>query len=191
MRADRSTYLDDRWGPHSIDRFATIDNRQPLAAPHTGRFCSQYFHPEAEWTDALSVSWAGENNWVYPPFHLVGAAVAQLRASGAVGTLVCPSAPWAPWWHLLRSGTGWAADVVDMVPLGAAEAALTGSSGYHELSCRNGIIAVRLGRRSRTEILRVSPWRRPVAGRPFVRASPRVGPAHHGGSRSWTLRPSA
>ena len=148
VRADRFAYLDGRWGPHSIDRFATIDNRQPLAAPHTGRFCSQYFHPEAEWTDALTVSWAGENNWVFPPFHLVGAAIAQLRASGAMGTLVCPSAPWAPWWHLLRSGTGWAADVVDMVPLGAAEAALSGSSGYHELSCRGGIIAVRLGRRS-------------------------------------------
>ena len=148
VRADRFAYLDGRWGPHSIDRFATIDNRQPLAAPHTGRFCSQYFHPEAEWTDALTVSWAGENNWVFPPFHLVGAAIAQLRASGAMGTLVCPSAPWAPWWHLLRSGTGWTADVVDMVPLGAAEAALSGSSGYHELSCRGGIIAVRLGRRS-------------------------------------------
>ena len=55
--------------------------------------------------------------------HLVGGAVAQLRAYGALGTLICPSAPWAPWWHLLRSGTGWAADVVDMVPLGTAEEA--------------------------------------------------------------------
>ena len=98
-------------GPQSIDRFATADNRLPLAAPRSGHFCSQFYHgdPEAadsEWTDALTVSWEGENNWVFSPFRLVVAAVSQLRASGAAGTLIGPSAPWAPWWHL--SPTIWA-----------------------------------------------------------------------------------
>jgi hypothetical protein len=73
-------YLDGLWAPHFIDRFETANNRQPLGAPHFGRFCSRYFHPEAEWTDALSMPRGDENNWVFPPVHLVGAAIAHLRA---------------------------------------------------------------------------------------------------------------
>ncbi len=46
-------YLDGLWGPHTIDWFALADNRQPLCAPCSGRFCSQFFHPESEWVDAL------------------------------------------------------------------------------------------------------------------------------------------
>ena len=38
-------YLDGRLGPHTIDRFATADNCQPLCPPNAGRFCSQFFHP--------------------------------------------------------------------------------------------------------------------------------------------------
>jgi hypothetical protein len=30
-------YLDGRGGPHTIDRFASADNRQPLCAPNAGR----------------------------------------------------------------------------------------------------------------------------------------------------------
>ena len=63
VRADRFAGLDGLWGPH---RFAADDSRQPLAAPHTGRFCAQPFHPEAEWTDPLAISWAGENSSVFP-----------------------------------------------------------------------------------------------------------------------------
>ena len=116
------------------------DCRQP-AAPHTNRFFSRFFHPEADWADSLTISCAGENNWVFPKSHLVGEAVSQLRASGADGTLICPSAQSAPWWHLLRPGTGWAHDVADVVPLGPAADALSGSSGYPELSCRDRVTA--------------------------------------------------
>ena len=55
LRPSLFRWLDERWGPHTIDRFASIDARQPLAPPHTGRFCSLYFHPEAAWVDAFSV----------------------------------------------------------------------------------------------------------------------------------------
>ena len=130
------------WAPHSIDRFATADKPEPLVPPTHGpllQFCSQFgFHPEAELTDSLSSSWAEENNWAFPPSHLVGAAASQLRASGAEGPLICSSAPSAPWWHLVRSGTGWAHDVAGVVALGHAADALSDSAGHPELSCRDG-----------------------------------------------------
>jgi hypothetical protein len=53
--------LDADWGPHSVDRFACAATRR------TARFCSHYFHPEAEWVDAFSIPWRGENNWLFPP----------------------------------------------------------------------------------------------------------------------------
>ena len=37
MPADLVAYLDGVWGPHSIDRFATTDNRRTLAVPPHGR----------------------------------------------------------------------------------------------------------------------------------------------------------
>ena len=139
-------YLDGLWGPHTVDRFASAENRQPLGAPNTGRFCSQYFHPEAEWVDALSLPWNGENNWVFPPSHLVGAAVSHLRACGAAATLICPDAPWAPWWPTLRHGAGWARDIWGVVPLGDPAAVLEISARDLRQYGRGPVIAVRFGR---------------------------------------------
>ena len=39
--------LDGLWGPHSIDRFATSRNAQPLLHPHKWRFCSAFYEDEA------------------------------------------------------------------------------------------------------------------------------------------------
>ena len=32
-------WLDKRWGPHTIDSFASVETYQPFAPPFTGRFC--------------------------------------------------------------------------------------------------------------------------------------------------------
>ena len=82
--------LDEEWGPHTVDRFATASNRLlPL-------FCSRFFHPEAMWTDSLSVSWAGEVNWVFPPVELASPAISHLRR--------CPTqlGPWCSTLSLAR-----------------------------------------------------------------------------------------
>ena len=95
------------------------DTCQPLALPHTGRFCSQFFLPEAEWTDAFSVPWGGENNWLLPPCGMIAQAVSHLCASRAVGTLVVPYTPWAPWLSALRRGRQWSPILVGFVRLGS------------------------------------------------------------------------
>ena len=139
-------YLDGLWGPHTIDRFATADNRQPLCPPNAGRFCSQFFHPDAEWVDALSLPWGGENNWVFPPTHMVGSAIAHLRACAASATLICPAAPWAPWWPSLRHGPGWARDVTRVVRLGPPGDVLEIDRRDLRLFSGGPVIAVRFGR---------------------------------------------
>ena len=129
--------LDEAWGPHSVDRFASADNRQ------LPRFCSHFFHPDAEWTDAFSIGWGEENNWVFPPAPLVGRAIRRLRSSRAVGTVIAPDGPWASWWHLTRHGDDWADDVVAVRRLGRPEAALELPRAFRDdFRCCN-VIALR------------------------------------------------
>ena len=142
-------WLDERWGPHTIDRFASVDTLQPLAPPHTGRFCSQYFHPEAEWTDAFSVPWGGENNWLFPPYGNIAQAVSHLCASRAVGTLIAPFLPWAPWLPALRRGRQWAPFVTGFVRLGAPRDCLRIPPEHRrDFGPRCVLIALRLDGRS-------------------------------------------
>jgi hypothetical protein len=141
-------YLNGLWGPHSIDRFASAEDCQPLIAPNAGRFCSRFFHPDAEWTDALTIGWAVENNWSFSPTHAVGTAVTHLRAAGAEGTLICPNAPWASWWHLLRAGLHWAPDIVGTVHLGPASSALIVGTADRHLFGPGGILEVRFAGRA-------------------------------------------
>jgi hypothetical protein len=82
--------LDDAWGPHSIDRFACAGNSQTL------RFCSHYFHPEAEWVDAFSSLWTGGNNWLSPlPLQRQSAERLPRRSHRHVKLASCPLVPLA------------------------------------------------------------------------------------------------
>ena len=118
----RFAYLDGAWGLHTVDRIASADNRQPLGAPHAGRFFSQCFHTraEAEWTDALALPWGRARTTTgpsprstCPPGGLRDHDYAHpcVRRRRPVATLICPSAPWASWWPSLRErGGGWVRD---------------------------------------------------------------------------------
>ena len=63
-RVNRDYFLlaEEKWGPHSVDRFANHENTQ------LPRFNSRFWCPGTEAVDAFSVSWAGENNWLVSPF---------------------------------------------------------------------------------------------------------------------------
>ena len=150
LRVELFRALDERWGPHSIDRFASADNCQPLQAPHTGRFCSHYFSPNAVWTDAFTVSWEGENNWVFPPPHRLTEAVAHMRASGACGTIIAPEAPWEEWWSELGLRRGRGPDVVALRRLGHASDCLRGRPAEARRAFRDcNVIAIRMDCRRR------------------------------------------
>ena len=71
------------------------------------------------WTDAFSVPWHGEVNWLFPPVPAIAQTIAHLRSSRAVGTLIVPFAAWSPWLPALRRGREWDPLVRDVVRLGA------------------------------------------------------------------------
>ena len=77
--------LDSKWGPHSLDRFASPYNTQ------LARFNSRSWSPGAEAIDAFSLDWSQENNWLCPPFVcLITKVISDLRACSAQGTLIVP-----------------------------------------------------------------------------------------------------
>ena len=57
--------LNHKWGPYTIDRFASRDNNQ------LPRFNSRFLCPESEAVDGFSQNWEGENSWLCPPPCLI------------------------------------------------------------------------------------------------------------------------
>ena len=99
--------LDNTWGPHSVDRFASFQNCQ------VPRFNSRCWNPGSEAVDAFTVNWSAENNWWCPPIALIPRVIRHAQACKAKGTLVAPLWPSAPFWPLLcPSNTGYFAHFV-------------------------------------------------------------------------------
>eukprot|EP00731_Ephydatia_muelleri_P008531 Em0004g869a len=89
-------YLEEAWGPYSLDRFADNFNTQ------LSRFNSRFACPGSEAVDTFTVHWGGgENNWWCPPPSLVARVVRHAETCKANGTLVVPHWESAPYWPLL------------------------------------------------------------------------------------------
>ena len=80
--------LEETWGPHSIDRFAThITTQLPC---YNSRFHDPYTHG----VDALAqADWSYHNNYVNPPFRLLNKVIDVIVKHHAVATII------APWWR--------------------------------------------------------------------------------------------
>ena len=83
------------WGPHSVDLFATHQDRQ------LRRFCSWGPQPGALAIDAMKTSWLHENGWANPPFSLIFQVLHKVREEGSTVTLLAPFWPSQPWFPLL------------------------------------------------------------------------------------------
>ena len=67
-------YLEEAWGPYSVDRFADNFNTQ------LSRFNSRFACPGSEAVDTCTVHWGGgENNWWCPPPSLVARVVRHAK----------------------------------------------------------------------------------------------------------------
>ena len=104
--------LDRRFGPHTVDRFATHVN---TLLP---RFNSFFSCPGTEATDCFTQIWTLENNWCNPPFCIIGRLLRFIQSQRAKATVVIPLWKSAVWWPTLcPSGEFFAPWVVSVVPL--------------------------------------------------------------------------
>ena len=97
LNPDIFAVLDILWGPHTVDRFFTFKTCQ------VPRFCSRWLSPCAEGIDAFTLSWAGENNWIFPPPYLIPRALKHMDHGQEYGTLVILLWTSAPLWPLIAN----------------------------------------------------------------------------------------
>jgi transposase InsO family protein len=81
--------LNQLWGPHTVDTFATSVNTQ----------LTTYFTFEL---DAFKQNWSGHNCWCNPPWPLISAVIDKVIQDQAVITLVTPYWPDKKWFRLLK-----------------------------------------------------------------------------------------
>ncbi|CAC5400445.1 unnamed protein product [Mytilus coruscus] len=79
------TFLNDLWGPFSVDRFASFDNTK------LPKFNSLYWNPGSLCVDIFTCDWSGENNWLVPPVTEASRVINHLVKYQAKGTLIVPN----------------------------------------------------------------------------------------------------
>ena len=138
VRADASTHIsavhdfklrdeifrrvDEKWGEHTIDRFACPGNVRVKSGFYNSRFLEPGMK-DCRGIDALAQSdWGVHNNYVHPPYMLLAPTIYTIRRTGAKATLICPMWKGSVFWPLLRSEDGkrWASDIVEVMYLGMA-----------------------------------------------------------------------
>ncbi len=93
-------YLDTLWGPHTVDRFASLLTAQ------LPRYNSLYQDPLSEGVDALAQgNWGSENNFVNCPFRLLPRVLDTVVHQGAVATVIAPWWPSQHWFNRLLNLT--------------------------------------------------------------------------------------
>ena len=89
--------LDLKWGPFTIDRFASLSTAQiPV-------YNSWYLDPMTSGVDAFSQHWANHNNFVNPPLRLMNKVLDKIVTDKAVATIICPAWPAQAWFQKLTA----------------------------------------------------------------------------------------
>ena len=88
-------YLDSLYGPHTIDRFATMSTTQCV------KYNSRFMDPKTSGVNALAQGdWAEENNFVNPPIRLLDQTIDIICQQGAYATIIAPA--WKSQWFYHR-----------------------------------------------------------------------------------------
>ena len=92
-------HLQSLWGPHTIDRFASMQNTQLL------RFNARWRDPQCEDVDCLRLpdaAWRREINYCNPQWTALPTLAAKLGQAQAPATAVVPYWPNKTWYHVLH-----------------------------------------------------------------------------------------
>ena len=89
--------IDAKWGPHTIDRFASYYNSQ------LPRFNSEHASPRSSGVDSFAQDWSNDNNWLCPPVNLIVQTIRKLQSCNGIGTLIIPEWPSSLFWPYLHS----------------------------------------------------------------------------------------
>ena len=92
-------YIDNHFGPHTIDRFASFRTAQ------LPRYNSRLYDPATEAVDAMAQHWGHENNFVNAPFSMLPRILDKIVAEQAEVTIIAPAWPAQVWYQKLQHMT--------------------------------------------------------------------------------------
>ena len=95
ISADCFRSLEESWGVHSVDCFASYYNKK------VENFFSRFWNPGCSGVDFFVQNLEGENCLVVPPVSLIARAIHYLHVSRAVATLVVPFWPSSYFWPII------------------------------------------------------------------------------------------
>jgi hypothetical protein len=104
-------YYNKLWGPNSVDRFASFNNKQ------LPRYKAKWRDRKAEAVDSIHLSnrdRSQENIWCNPLWSLLDDLTTKLRQSNTGPTFIAPKWPRFPWFANLSE---LASETVEMPPL--------------------------------------------------------------------------
>ena len=109
-------FINELWGIHTIDRFASPLNNKTI------RFNSLFWSPSTEAVDAFTQNWSLENNWLVPPIFSVVRAIKHLIFCKARGTLIVPRWVSAAYWpYIFNANLEYKEYVTDVLEFTEAE----------------------------------------------------------------------
>ena len=89
--------LENMWGPHTVDRFASYSTTQ------LPRYNSRFSDPATSGIDALAQQdWGQENNFVNPPFRMLARVLQVVQDQQAYATVIAPLWPGQHWFQELQ-----------------------------------------------------------------------------------------
>ena len=78
-------YIDRLWGPHTVDRFAT------MVTTKCQKYNSRFLDPQSSGVNALlQTDWGQENNYVNPPVRLLDQVLDVVCQQQATATIIAP-----------------------------------------------------------------------------------------------------
>lgn len=89
--------LEQKWGPHHINLFAShLNNKLPT-------FYSWKPHPQAASYNALSRLWTNLGNlYLCPPWNLISTVLQKIQEEGLTATIITPFWPQAFWYPTIK-----------------------------------------------------------------------------------------
>ena len=88
--------LENLWGPHSINRFASEMMTQ------LPRYNSLFADLDTEAVDCMTQDWSKDNNFINPPFWMLNKVVRKIKEDHAEATVIAPYWKAQPWFQEIQ-----------------------------------------------------------------------------------------
>ena len=95
--------VENEFGPHTVDLMALDSNAQSGRNGVSLKHYTLWKTPDSAGVDVFTQTISGENNYVFPPFSMIGPVLKFLQEERALATVIIPlTSPLMYWWPIVE-----------------------------------------------------------------------------------------